>query len=35
MLDFLHEQQATLISQINTKGRPNVIEFVLKSKSSS
>ena len=34
MLDFLHEQQATLISRINTKGCPNVMEFSLKSKSS-
>ena len=34
MLDFLHEQQATLISQMHRKGCPDVIEFALKSKSS-
>ena len=34
MLDFLHEQQAALISQMHRKGCPDVIEFALKSKSS-
>ena len=34
MLDFLDEQQAALISQMHSKGCPDVIEFALKSKSS-